>query len=335
MHPLLWPVWTQNEARLRTGWRILIHLACYLFAPPLLVWLVGDWLHEALVLLAPSLEGIGERLVVVGLRLLAVMVTTWLITRYVDRRRWVDLGWQLDRHWWADLGFGLVLGTLLMALVFVVEWAAGWVTIRGVFVVGLPDTSFAVAMLLPVAIFIVVGIIEELLCRGYQLRNLAEGFHGNGWSPRGAVVWAWAISSTLFGLLHVFNPHVTPLSVFYLILTGALFGLGYVLTGRLGLPIGLHITWNFAQANLFGFPVSGNVFDTATVIAIEQHGPDLWTGGAFGPEAGLIGLIAIALGCVATVLWVRCRYGRVALDLSQVIYQPRHTRSGLDTRNLA
>lgn len=308
---------------MRSGWRILIHLLAYLFAPPLVVWLLGDLVRDALIIVAPGLAAIGERIVFAGLRLAAVLLTTWLITRYLDWRRWRDLGWRLDRAWWEDLGFGLALGALLMALVFGVEVAAGWVVIEGFFVVGVAETPFAVAILAPIIIFIVVGIIEELLCRGYQLRNLAESAHGAGWSARRAVVWGWAGSSILFGLLHIFNPHATPIAIFYLVLTGGLFGLGYILTGRLGLPIGLHITWNLVQANVFGFPVSGNVFDSATVIAIEQRGPDLWTGGPFGPEAGLIGLMAIALGCVATVLWVRWRYGRVALDLSQATFRPR------------
>lgn len=323
MHLLARLVWNPTETRLRAGWRIAIHLAGYLFAPPLLVWLAGAPAGRLLAPLFAAPPALGERIALILLRLAAVLVITWLITHYLDRRAWVDLGWQMDRAWWDDLGFGLLLGAVLMAIVFAIEWAAGWVEITGYFVVGLENTSFAVAIFGPITVFIVIGIIEELLCRGYQLRNLAEGYPWAATRPRQAVLWGWAGSSALFGLLHIFNPHVTPLSIFYLMLTGGLFGLGYVLTGRLGLPIGLHITWNLVQANVFGFPVSGNVFDSATVIAIRQHGPEVWTGGAFGPEAGIVGLIALALGAWATVVWVRVRYGRVALDLSQALYRPR------------
>jgi membrane protease YdiL (CAAX protease family) len=126
----------------------------------------------------------------------------------------------------------------------------------------------------------------------------------------------------LFGLLHVFNPNATWLSTLYLMLTGAFFGLGYVLTGRLGLPIGLHFAWNFVQGNIYGFPVSGNIFGGATVIEIEQGGPALWTGGAFGPEAGLLGVAAIMLGCLLTLLWVDARYKQVAFYLPLACYHP-------------
>ncbi len=87
------------------------------------------------------------------------------------------------------------------------------------------------------------------------------------------------------------------------------------MTGKLAIPIGLHITWNFFQGNVFGFPVSGTLANVTTFIAIEQGGPDLWTGGASGPEAGLIGIIAMVLGVVLTVVWVYWRYGSVSLHL--------------------
>jgi hypothetical protein len=143
--------------------------------------------------------------------------------------------------------------------------------------------------------------------------------------PSRAIVASWVISSSLFGLLHIFNPNATWQSTLYLMLTGAFFGLGYVLTGRLGLPIGLHFAWNFVQGNVYGFPVSGNIFGGATVMTIEQGGPPLWTGGAFGPEAGLLGIAAILLGCLLTLLWVKKRYKKVSFYLPLAYYTPRNS----------
>jgi hypothetical protein len=81
-----------------------------------------------------------------------------------------------------------------------------------------------------------------------------------------------------------------------------LLGLGYVLTGELVLPIGVHVAWNFFEGNLYGFPISGSM---TSILAINQHGPDTVTGGAFGPEGGLLGVGAILLGILATVAWAR------------------------------
>ena len=42
-------------------------------------------------------------------------------------------------------------------------------------------------------------------------------------------------------------------------------------------------------------------------LALRQGGPDLWTGAAFGPEAGLLGLLAMFLGILMTAGWLRLR----------------------------
>ena len=74
---------------------------------------------------------------------------------------------------------------------------------------------------------------------------------------------------------------------------------------------------------MFGFPVSGANFGSATFISIQQGGPDVWTGGAFGPEAGLLGLGGVFLGGALTALWVRWRYGRVGLLTALAEYEYR------------
>jgi membrane protease YdiL (CAAX protease family) len=327
MHPWLWPFWNQAENRLRAFWRIVIHLLCFLFAPPALNLLVGPTLSRGLAAAIPELAVLSERLVLLGLRLVAVVAVTWLAVRLLDRRPWSEMGMNPDQNWWIDCGFGLVLGASLMSFVFAIEYGAGWVRVREVFAVGLANTSFVVAMLGPLVVSLVISITEELLARGYQLRNLAEGFNFRRVGPFRAIIASWALSSSLFGLLHVFNPNATLLSTLYLMLAGLFFGLGYVLTGRLGMAIGLHFTWNFFQGNVYGFPVSGNIVGSASVLTIEQAGPSLWTGGAFGPEAGLIGIAAILLGCLLTVWWVRVRYGRVQLYLPFAVYRPRPSKT--------
>jgi hypothetical protein len=115
---------------------------------------------------------------------------------------------------------------------------------------------------------------------------------------------AWILSSVLFGVLHYLNPNSSWLSTLYLVIYGVFLGTGYVLTGQLAIPIGLHFTWNFVQGSIFGYPVSGRALSEASVITTEQIGPVLWTGGAFGPEAGLLGIVAMLAGMGLTVLWV-------------------------------
>ena len=116
---------------------------------------------------------------------------------------------------------------------------------------------------------------------------------------------------------HAFNPNASLLSTLNLILAGISLAVGFLVTGRLALPIGLHITWNFFQGSVFGFAVSGaDSMNMAQIFRIQQGGPDLWTGAAFGPEGGLLGRFAVIFEASAVLLWCKLRYGRLAIHPS-------------------
>jgi membrane protease YdiL (CAAX protease family) len=112
------------------------------------------------------------------------------------------------------------------------------------------------------------------------------------------------------------------MSTLNLVIAGLFLGLGFILTGDLAISIGLHITWNIFQGNVFGFPVSGTT-PIVSFIGINQKGPDLVTGGAFGPEAGLIGLAALLLGSFFILVWVYATRKKISLAQSLAIYTPQ------------
>jgi len=248
--------------------------------------------------------------------LVLALFVVWFVGRFFDRRPFSGFGLRIDKEWWLDFGFGLFLGALLMTGVFLVESAAGWVAVTEAFVATNGGAPFFPTILAPLALFICVGIYEELLSRGYQLRNMAEGLNFPSVGPKRAIVLAWVLSSSIFGLLHFANPNATVVSTVNIAFAGLLLGSGYVLTGQLAIPIGLHMTWNFLQGNVFGFPVSGLEPVGATFLSTKQGGPILFTGGVFGPEAGLLGLGAMIAGILLTWLWVQARSGKATLQAS-------------------
>ncbi len=258
--------------------------------------------------------GVSSPVVEKTLLYVAALVAIWLATRFVDQRPFSDTGIFLTRVWWIDLGFGLLLGAILMTLVFLVELAAGWITISEIFYTAGSDQSFVVSILSPLPLLLLVGIVEELAFRGYLLLNAAEGLNFSFINPRTALIIAWLLSSLIFGVMHAFLPNATATSTANIVMAGIWLGLGYVLTGSIAIPIGIHITWNFFQGYVFGFPVSGGRDFSATFMAVEQGGPAAWAGGDFGPEGGLIGLLAMALGILLVAAWIRIRYGRLNLD---------------------
>lgn len=300
-------VWNAEEGRPRTPIRVLVGVVVLVAVTALVTipsFLVLSILDVALLASA----GVGSTLVSTGLSGVATVVGVWLVGRYVDRRRTSDFGLGIDREWWIDLGFGLALGGLLMAGIFLLELSLGWIEVTGVFAGEALVSVVAGSVLL----FLIVGIYEELLLRGYLLTNLAEGARGT-LGIGGAIVLATLASSIVFGALHASNPNATTISTIAISFAGVMLALGYVLTGELAIPIGLHITWNLFQGTVFGFPVSGLDFG-ASLVSIEQGGPAVATGGSFGPEAGLVGVSAMIAGCLLTVAWVRWRYGTVGID---------------------
>lgn len=301
--------WNDTENRLRAFWRLLIQGFLFLLFNVVLS-IIALLLFQAgalaLGILSPGLLLFST----VGM-LAGTLFSVWIAGRFLDRRRLADFGLHTNRTWWIDLGFGLGLGALLMTLIFLVELAVGWVRVTDTLQTAFPGWVFGPAILFQLVMFICVGFYEELLARGYWLRNMAEGFVFMGRS--GAVMLAWLISSGIFGLLHATNPNATLGSTINIMLAGLFLGLGYVLTRSLAIPIGLHITWNFFQGNVFGFAVSGLMSRTSFIV-VEQTGPVAWTGGVFGPEAGLLGIAAMLLGSILILLWVRQRYGHLRLD---------------------
>ena len=245
--------------------------------------------------------------------LVGALLSVWLAGRFLDRRRFSDFGFHLGAGWWRDLLFGMALGALLISTIFFIELGLGWVEVVGAFETYGTGVPFALSALLPVAMFFCVGIYEETVFRGYQLKNAAEGLNYPALGPRGAVLVAWVLSSIFFGLLHADNPGATFVSTLNIVLAGLMLGFGYVISGELAIPIGLHVTWNFFQGAVYGFPVSGFGPFGATFLATKQTGPDLWTGGPFGPEAGLLAPFVMLFGISLIALWTRLRKGKVSL----------------------
>jgi uncharacterized protein len=311
--------WNTNEKRLRALWRILFQLAIF-------VWFAGLCSLPIIFLNYFIKKGINLEDPIISLisaaaLMVAMLISLWACGHWVDRRSISNYGFHFSRRWMTDFAFGLFLGAFLMGIIFAIEYLAGWVTISAFLTRADANTPFFIGLIETIALFLMVGFYEESFSRGYQLRNIAEGLNLGPISPSTSLVIAWGVSSSLFGLLHAGNPNATWISTLNLVLAGLFLGLGFVLTGDLAISIGLHITWNFFQGNIFGFPVSGTS-PIVSFIGISQKGSDLFTGGAFGPEAGLLGLSAILLGSILILVWVYTTRKQIRLASSLSVYKP-------------
>ena len=317
-----WLVRSGDGRRLRTPWRLVVGAVIVV-----LVGAFGAAIAAAIRSLATGADpAVGAITGTAANALVAAALALGLVVaaRLVDERSWAVLGVDIrrSRAWLADLAFGLALGVALPAVVFAAELAAGFVQVTGT-LVSRPDASLPIApgvdpwlaLALVAAYFVAVAVFEELLFRAYLLWNLAEGlawFDAVG--PRRAVLGAAVVTSLFFGLGHAANPAATARGVALIACYGGLLAASVLLTGRLAVAVGFHLTWNLAVSSVFGFPVSG--FTTpVTLVAVEQSGPVVLTGGRFGPEAGLVSLVGLVAGAAALVAWVRWREGGVRVRI--------------------
>jgi membrane protease YdiL (CAAX protease family) len=228
--------------------------------------------------------------------LLLCLLITGAFVRLWDRRPLVSVGFQVDGNSARQFGTGLLLGAGLITAVFGVEHALGWLHVTRA--LPLPGAVAHAAIwflaLLPAA------AAEEVMLRGYTFQALEEQWGGAA---------ATLVTALVFGALHGVNPDSGWASFVGIVISGVLFGVAYWTTRRLWLPIGLHVAWNVFEGPVLGFPVSG--FDFPSALTIRMTGPAAWTGGGFGPEAGLLGVLACVAG-VGLLLagWRRRRSGQ-------------------------
>lgn len=263
-----------EEPRLRAGWRLLIQT--------ILLVLFGIVVSVAGGLLGPLS---GSLLWSQILNFIIITGSVYVARRWLDKRSFESLGLKLDKHTLLDILAGIGITFVQMGFIYILMLGLGWLTFEGfawefdpINVVISGVATFFIA-------FIFVGWNEELLSRGYHLQTIASGLN---------LFWGVVISSAVFGLLHLGNPNATWVSAAGIFFAGVYLAYGYLRTRQLWLSIGLHIGWNFFEGVVFGFPVSG--LDIYALTRIKVQGPELWTGGAFGPEAGLIVLPSLLLG---------------------------------------
>lgn len=197
----------------------------------------------------------------------------------------VGMGWapQSARHFWVGTVAGLAAAaavTVLPALSGLASWQAP----------AAAEDRFNLTRLSAAGVGLLFGALaEELLFRGYGFQILLRRF--NPWLVLAAF-------SAVFGVMHHWNPDATLLSDLNTALWGFVLGFAVLRSGALWMAIGLHFGWNFGLPAA-GAKMSGFALPIGPRVLVWQVS-DLWSGGAYGPEGGLLCTAAALL----TLLWL-------------------------------
>ena len=192
-----------------------------------------------------------------------------------------------------NLMLGMLIGVVLQSLTFLVIYLN-----NGFHLEAVNPVSF---IIIPLTVAFTVAIFEEILIRGIIFR-IAEEKLGSYFSL--------ALSAIIFGALHLMNPDSSLISAACVAVEGGLLlGAAYIYSRNLWLSIAIHFAWNFMQSGIFGAVTSGNE-KTNSLLTTHITGPELITGGAFGPE-GTIQAIIFCLTATVVLMMLNAKRNKI------------------------
>jgi hypothetical protein len=271
---------------LRAGWRLLLFLALFavLFGSFVLIKAGGPqgfqekYRNQSHITITPLVMGESEAITLLFLCGAAVIMSK------VEHRKFSEYGLPLRqalrKDFWigSSMGFLAISGTLLTIFLLHGFRIAGLALHGAAIVSSLAGWGIA---------FLLAGLVEEFLFRGYIQYTLASGI---GFWP------AAFVTSALFGFGHFFNSNENVRGSATVVLFGLLLCLFLRRTGNLWCAVGFHLGYDWGQM-FYGVPDSGivtyhNLLDSAL------SGPQWLTGGIVGPEASFLTPLALLVVAV-------------------------------------
>ena len=222
-----------------------------------------------------------------------IILVTLLFCKLIQKRKVTTVGFQKPGMWKEYLsGLGIGFGIFTVAVLICVMMGA--LKIQGLS----PSFSIGVFVLFLLG-YLVQGMAEEVLCRGYFLVSVSRRY------PLAVGIIANAV---LFAALHLLNNGITVLAFINLVLFGVFASVYFVKRGNIWGVGALHSIWNLAQGNVYGIRVSG-IQTSCSVLSSEMvAGRELINGGDFGLEGGLAVTIVLVVGTLVLLATRQQRY---------------------------
>lgn len=289
------------RASLRAGIPFAVLFAFILVTNPLRALLAGEIGNDTMA------NTLLNQILLINQYGIAIGLFVWMATR-LDRRSLGDFGLAIDSEWLQNAIVGFGCGSLALVLSLWYAQLRGVIAVeQGGGVSNLPPAFLFVGLLLVVAVlgaFLTQNVYEEALFRGGMLQNFAEGLTMRGYSANWAVLLAVVGSCLFFGISHIERG---PLMVLDSLVVGLVFALAYLLTGSLGLAVGVHFS-RFPIELLLGADSGADELGLP-VVEFTAVAPD-------------VELVRLAITSMLLLAWVRVRYGEIGI--AETVYQPTH-----------
>lgn len=257
---------------LRSGWSLLASM---------LILVAGQLLSGALA----SNVSENNLLAKLGITLLYGAITIGgilLLYKLIYKRPFAEIGLP-KKGWIGGLAHGLLFGGVCITTVFCILLLT-----RQAYVLSVDTSKLLSATTLVEFISVACFMAsEEILTRGYMMTALK--------TTRNKYIVLF-IPLLIFTALHFTTPGFTFISITNTFIVGLLFAYMFIKSGKLWLPIGFHIAWNFIEGDILGMRVSGNM--QAAIFSTQMGQNALLTGGSAGPEGGILVTIVLFLAFI-------------------------------------
>jgi hypothetical protein len=219
-------------------------------------------------------------------------LASWLIGGVANRLTLRHVRWKGTGSPLVWFPVGLVLGIVPALVALGLSMIGGHASIAA-------DSGTAseyLARLVPTMLVLApAALSEEIIFRGVPQVLLSKRL------GRAATV---ALLSIGFAAAHIKNPNVGAFALINIALAGLFLGAVFYLPGGIWTAFGAHLGWNATLA-ASDAPVSGLSFNLPWINYLPGS-PDWVTGGAFGPEGGIVTTLAMGVG----MIWVIRRLRR-------------------------
>jgi membrane protease YdiL (CAAX protease family) len=261
---------------LRPGWGFLFYIVSFLALQQFSVALA--WSHDFgdSGLWSMMLEEFGN--------LVGAVVPAIVLSR-VEHRPWGNYGLPPSRAFGKLFWTGILWGFLAISLLMCAIYAGHGFTFGHIVLHGARLVKFAAFWAL---MFLLVGLFEDFLLRGYAQFTLARGI---GFWPAAIVL------SCTFGLIHLRNGGEQWPGLLAAASIGFFFCLTLRRTGNLWFAVGFHASWDWGETFFYSVPDSGTV-SPGHLLSSSLHGPQWLTGGSVGPEGSVLCFLVIAVAWI-------------------------------------
>ena len=227
-----------------------------------------------------------------------------LFCKLIQKRKMTTVGFQKPGMWKEYL-CGMAVGFGIFSVAVLICMVTGSLKIRGL------SATFSVGIFLLFLVgYLVQGMAEEVLCRGYFLVSV---------SRRYPLAVGIAANALLFAALHLLNDGISVLAFINLVLFGVFASIYFIKRGNIWGVGALHSIWNLAQGNFYGIRVSGMQTSCSVLTSEMVAGRELINGGDFGLEGGLAVTIVLVLGSLILLMTRQQRYAEEPEKVSAAV----------------